>query len=86
VNAEFVCGLVEQTFVAEELQLVPRRHSDSILRRQQVMMLGYQCDSMIICRKKQPVFEPVFFAETEKEINFRAVVSGHPRNVATNIP
>jgi hypothetical protein len=50
------------------------------------MMPGYQCDSMIICRKKQPVFEPVFFAETEKEINFRAVVSGHPRNVATNIP
>jgi len=50
------------------------------------MMPGYQGDSMIICGKKQPVFEPVLFAETEKEINFRAVVPHHPRHVATNVP
>jgi hypothetical protein len=41
---------------------------------------------MVICRKKQPVLEAVFSAETEKEINLRAVVAGHPRHVATDIP
>jgi hypothetical protein len=48
VNAEFLCGLVKQTLVAQESQLVPRRHTESVLRRQQVVMARYQGDSVII--------------------------------------
>src|ERR1700681_1065031 len=40
---------------------------------------------MIIRREKHPVFQPMFFAEMEKFINFCAVVSTWPRNVAANV-
>src|ERR1700736_767552 len=40
---------------------------------------------MIVRWKEYPVLEPVFFAEMEKLVNFCAVVSTWPRNVATNV-
>jgi hypothetical protein len=86
VNAEFLCGLVEQTFVAEELQLVPRGHSDSILRCQHISMPRYQCYGVIIGGKKYPVFEAVFSTEIEKQVNLPAVVCSRPRYVAANVP
>jgi hypothetical protein len=52
VNPEIPGSLVKQPFVAQESQLVPRRHTDSVLRCQQLMIPGYQGDSMIIRWKK----------------------------------
>ena len=81
-----MCGLVEQTLVAEVLQAAPGRHTDSVLRRQQVVVPRYQSNRMVIGGKSNQSLSSCLLARSRSRSISGPVVSSRPRNVSPNIP